>query len=129
MPTNNQAVQFISYAAEMMLNLEISQTDYFFFLGNATKRVPAPSPPSPRNALCYSQSLRRVSLRVATWQTRASRAEGLLETVEQPTRYMLDSIRSKDVEIDSLRSAHHTLLAKMKALEGACRCARRVVSS
>eukprot|EP00903_Cladosiphon_okamuranus_P007656 g7424.t1 len=59
--------------------------------------------------------------RAAAWQSRASRAEGLLETVEQPTKYMLDSIRSKDVEIDSLRSAQHRLLAKTEALERACR--------
>lgn len=49
------------------------------------------------------------------------RAEGLLESVEQPTKYMIDSIRSKEAEIESLRSAQHRLTAKTGALERACR--------
>lgn len=45
----------------------------------------------------------------------------MLEGVEQPTKYMVDSIRSKDVEIDSLRATQRRLEAKVKALERACR--------
>lgn len=59
---------------------------------------------------------------MATWENRALRAEGLLESVEQPTKYMIDSIRSKEAEIESLRSAQHRLVAKTEALERACRC-------
>lgn len=62
-----------------------------------------------------------INERAASWQNRASEAEGLLETVEQPTKYMIDSIRSKDGEIESLRSAQHRLVAKTEALERACR--------
>lgn len=50
----------------------------------------------------------------------------MLETVEQPTKYMLDSLRSKDGEIESLRSAQHRLVAKTAALERACRWAAGV---
>ena len=41
---------------------------------------------------------------------------------------MLDSIRSKDGEIESLRSAQHRLVAKTEALERACRCSLGVLS-
>lgn len=41
--------------------------------------------------------------------------------MEQPTKYMVDSIRAKDEEIDSLRAAQGKLSAKLSALERACR--------
>ncbi|CAN0503418.1 unnamed protein product, partial [Ectocarpus sp. 8 AP-2014] len=59
--------------------------------------------------------------RVASWESRAVRAEGLLESVEQPTKYMIDSIREKDGEIEGLRAAQQRLVAKTEALERACR--------
>lgn len=45
----------------------------------------------------------------------------MLESVEQPTKYMIDSIREKDGEIEGLRAAQQRLVAKTEALERACR--------
>lgn len=57
-------------------------------------------------------------------ETRATRAEGLLEGVEQPTKYMVDAVRSKEAEIESLRGAQRRLLARVESLEQTCRCVR-----
>ncbi|CAN0463748.1 unnamed protein product, partial [Laminaria digitata] len=67
------------------------------------------------------RELAELQQRANILETRASKAEGLLASVEQPTKYMVDSIRSKDGEIDSLRAAQRTLLAKTEGLERACR--------
>eukprot|EP00904_Undaria_pinnatifida_P004070 jgi/Undpi1/13664/HiC_scaffold_9.g03318.m1 len=67
------------------------------------------------------RELAELQQRAKVLETRASKAEGLLESVEQPTKYMVDSIRSKDVEIDALRSAQRRLLAKTEGLERECR--------
>ncbi|CAM9809954.1 unnamed protein product [Ectocarpus sp. 4 AP-2014] len=67
------------------------------------------------------RELTEVQSRVASWESRAVRAEGLLESVEQPTKYMIDSIRAKDSEIEGLRAAQQRLVAKAEALERACR--------
>ncbi|CAB1098646.1 unnamed protein product [Ectocarpus sp. CCAP 1310/34] len=67
------------------------------------------------------RELAELQSRVASWESRAVRAEGLLESVEQPTKYMIDSIREKDGEIEGLRTAQQRLVAKTEALERACR--------
>lgn len=59
--------------------------------------------------------------RAKAFETRAQKAESLLMTTEQPTRYMVDAIRSKECEVDILRSAQRRLEAKVEALEETCR--------
>lgn len=54
-------------------------------------------------------------------EARATRAEGLLANVEQPTKYMVDSIRDKEGEIEALKSKQRMLVAKVEALERTCR--------
>lgn len=49
------------------------------------------------------------------------RAEGLLANVEQPTKYMVDSIRDKEGKIVILNSRQRMLVAKVEALEKTCR--------
>lgn len=59
--------------------------------------------------------------RAATLETRAMHAEALLESVEQPAKYMVDSIRTKEEKIDSLRATQRRLVGKVEGLERACR--------
>ncbi|CAM9858086.1 unnamed protein product [Discosporangium mesarthrocarpum] len=69
------------------------------------------------------KGLREAEERADSMEKRAERAEGILHNVEQPTKYMVDTIRGKENEVEVLKADLRRLRGKTQELEQSWRSA------